>query len=134
LNLRKAALKNKYRGWVRGVKSKIYSDRFLICSDRTAGILTLQLIHKVEGIVLHEWKEKVKSKREATISLEAYKRCMFEENGALVSMAKYVASLFDIGYKGKSLIEVTELIKQKTEELEKEGGIENDEDILIRNK
>jgi len=120
LNLRKAALKNKYRGWVRGMKSKIYSDRFLISSDNTAGILTLKLIHKVEGIVLHEWKEKVKNEREATISLEAYKRCMFEEDGALVFMVKYVASLFDIDYKGKGLIEITELVKQKAEDMEEE--------------
>ncbi|EON73850.1 hypothetical protein [Lysinibacillus sphaericus] len=102
------------------MKSKIYSGRFLICSDNTAGILTLKLIHKVEGIVLHEWKEKVKSEREATISLEAYKRCMFEEDGALVFMVKYVASLFDIDYKGKGLIEITELIKQKAKDLEEE--------------
>lgn len=119
---------------MRGMKSKIYSDRFLICSDNTAGILSLKLIHKVEGIVLHEWKEKVKSEREAIISLEAYKRCMFEEDGALVFMAKYVASLFDIDYKGKGLVEITELVRQKAEELEKKDKIENDEDILIRSK
>jgi len=120
LNLRKAALKNKYRGWVRGMKSKIYSDRFLISSDNTAGILTLKLIHKVEGIVLHEWKEKVKNEREATLSLEAYKRFMFEADGALVYSVKYAANLFEIDYKGKGLIEVTELIKQKVKDLEEE--------------
>ncbi|MFJ7840351.1 hypothetical protein ACIQXG_12900 [Lysinibacillus sphaericus] len=100
------------------MKSKIYSDRFSICSDNTAGILTLKLIHKVEGIVLHEWKEKVKSEREATM-LEAYKRFVFEEDGALVYSVKYAANLFEIDYKGKGLIEVTELIKQKVVELEK---------------
>jgi len=122
-NFSNYALKNKYRDWVRGMKSKIYSDRFLICSDNIAGILTLKLIHKVEGIVLHEWKEKVKSEREATISLEAYKRFMFEEDGALVYSVKYAANLFEIDYKGKGLIEVTELIKQKAKELEAEEEI-----------
>lgn len=83
----------------------------------------MKLIHKVEGIVLHEWKEKVKSEREATISIEAYKRFMFEEDGALVYSVKYAANLFEIDY---------ELLKQKTEELEKQEEIKNDEDILIR--
>ncbi|WP_285398971.1 hypothetical protein [Lysinibacillus sp. fls2-241-R2A-57] len=95
------------------MKSKYYSDSYLICSDYIAGILTLQLIYKTGDIVLHEWKEKVKSEREATISLEAYKRFMFEEDGVLVYTVKYAANLFEIDYRRKGLIEVTELIKQK---------------------
>ncbi|QPQ30414.1 hypothetical protein [Lysinibacillus sp. JNUCC 51] len=101
------------------MESKYYGDSFLIYSDYTAGILTLQLIYKTEDIVLHVWKEEVKGEREATISLEAYKRFMFEENGALVYTVKYAANLFEIDYKGKGLIEVTELIKQKSAELKK---------------
>ncbi|MNH45984.1 hypothetical protein D3C79_1085950 [compost metagenome] len=45
---------------------------------------------------------------------------MFEEDGALVYSVKYAANLFKIDYKGKGLIEVTELIKQKVKDLEEE--------------
>lgn len=110
------------------MKRQKTQDMYTIRSRHIDSLLILEAIHTDTDTVFHIYETEVASERDVSNTLEAYKRFMAMNNNYLRMITRYLASFFEVDYRGKTMNEVAKLIDLKIADLKERGELGEDEE------